>query len=227
VVEKFGPEHFIVQKATTTLIAVHLDTGSIPEAGDFARINYELLTQTTANTCRVQVALSKMQLAKAWLLAPPNQQSEGLEAAEEAETLARDACTAFEIGCSHRKSTYFALFSIALADVMMTRGNISSDVERVLQKALSISQDCSVGVVPHDRSTQERQCCLEKSGEYYVRSSAALSPSSEVLSELEKALTAYTENLRICTALYDPTDKRLLDAIERLTFVQSLMGNNE
>jgi hypothetical protein len=111
-VEKFGPEHYIVQKATTTLIAVHLDKGSIAEAGDFARINYELLTQTGANTCRGQVALAKMQLAKAWLLAPPDQQMEGLEAAE------RDACSAFEISCSHPKSTYFALCSIVLADVM-------------------------------------------------------------------------------------------------------------
>jgi hypothetical protein len=103
----------------------------------------------------------------------------------------------------------------------VTRGNVSSDVESVIQKALSLSQDCREGVVPHDRSTQERQCCLEKSGEYYVRWSATMTPRSIALSELEKALNAYTENHRICTALYDPTDKRVLDAIERLKFFQS------
>jgi tetratricopeptide (TPR) repeat protein len=42
---EYGPEHPTVQTVAMTLISVYLEAGRYAEAGDFARINYESLTQ--------------------------------------------------------------------------------------------------------------------------------------------------------------------------------------
>jgi tetratricopeptide (TPR) repeat protein len=225
VVNEYGPEHIIAQTATMTLIGVYLEAGRFLDAGRFARINYEDLTRSKTGPDKELVAMSKMQVARAWLLTPPDQCTGGPAAAEEAETLAREACNELIIhkmtGVEDTSNSNLASCYGTLADVMMARGDVSSDVESVLQRALSLSQSCRVGIVPLVKGIADRNCYLGLLGKFYVRSSATMSIPKEAVSELEKALYAYHEMHRICVALYDPSDDRVLNAQERITSVLS------
>jgi MYND finger len=230
VVEEYGPDHSTVQNAAMTLIATYLDSDRFAEAGNFARINYELLSQSNNVEDSLLIEVAKMQVSRAWLLTPPALRIDH-EAAEEAETLAREACDKFMANKKNKHSedvltTDLASSYVTLADVMMARGNLTSDVESVLIKALSLSQDCRVGVIPHVKSVKVRLCCLEKIGEYYVDSSATMSRRSAAVSQLEKALNTYKEMRRISTTLFGPWDNRVFHANERIGFVEYSMYNN-
>jgi tetratricopeptide (TPR) repeat protein len=241
---EYGPEHPTVQTAAMTLISVYLEAGRFAEGGDFARINYESLTQLnkvdkrkptsfslSLHSLPEMLAMAKTQVARAWLLTPPDQRIGGPEAAEEAETLAREASDIFMTNKSNHNfedamTTDLAMFYETLAEVMMARGNVSSEVESVLQRALSLSQDCRVGVVPRVKATTQRFACLGSLGKFYIQSSAKMSRGRARISDLEKALDAFNEMLRICTVLYGPSDNRVSDARQRIIFVQSLVCIN-
>ena len=96
--ELHGPEHPRVQDSAMYLISIYLDTGNLVDAERFARINYECLVDPNNNTDRMGrlFAYGKMQIARVWLLTPPEQRIGGLEAAEEAETLSREAIDILE-----------------------------------------------------------------------------------------------------------------------------------
>jgi hypothetical protein len=123
-------------------------------------------------------------------------------------------------------TTDLAMLYETLADVMMARGNVSCEVESVLQGALSLSQYCRVGDVPRVKATTQRFACLGSLGKYYVQSSAKMLRGRARISDLEKALNAFNEMLKICTELYGPSDNRVSDAQQRITYVQSLVYFN-
>lgn len=96
-----GPEHPKVQSVATTLIDCYVAMGNFVDAGRFARINYECLSDPNSKTDRKSdvFALAKKQLAGIWILTPADQRDQGPEVAEEAETLMREACDILEKGC--------------------------------------------------------------------------------------------------------------------------------
>jgi hypothetical protein len=89
-----GPDHPDVQIAGNDLIESLINTRKLVDAERFARINYESIIDPTNHIDRnsSEVAFGKLLLARVWMNTPPNQRVGGPEAAEEAETLAREAC---------------------------------------------------------------------------------------------------------------------------------------
>ena len=92
-----GPEHPDVQGAANDLITSCLGMGNFADAERFARITYECLIDPSRELVSDEsIAIGKTQLAKVWLYTPSEQRIGGPEVAEEAETLAREACDILE-----------------------------------------------------------------------------------------------------------------------------------
>ena len=145
-----GPEHPEVQRAATTLIDCYGLMGNLVDAGRFARINYECLSDPNSNTDRKGevFALAKKQLAVIWFLTPADQRDQGPEAAEEAETLMREACDIFDNiergkGADDTDSSFLSITYSKLASVMIARGTKGSEVEKTILRALSFTKECN------------------------------------------------------------------------------------
>ena len=220
--ELHGPEHPRVQDSAMYLISIYLDTGNLVDAERFARINYECLVDPNNNTDRMGrlFAYGKMQIARVWLLTPPEQRIGGLEAAEEAETLSREAIDILENiergGESDEPVTACLSKSYGmLAAVMMERGEINSEVEKIILKALSFTEECTVGAVPQVESTMNRYRFLRLLGDLYFVLALKIKESFDI-SLIEKSKCAYEESVIIATAVFDADDDRLIYAFGRV-----------
>lgn len=140
--EHHGPEHPDVLDTATYLITMYQDSGKYVDAERFARINYESLTDpgNKINRSGETFAVGKMQLARSWLHAPSSHRVGGIEAGEEAEMLAREACQILEntaVRCNGLLSSTYSTF----AEIMLERGNITVEIENTLLKALALKDD--------------------------------------------------------------------------------------
>jgi tetratricopeptide (TPR) repeat protein len=227
--EEFGPEHPEVHEAATILINIYQDTGNFVDAERFARINYESLNDPNNNVDRESdlFALGKNQVARLWLLTPPNQRIGGEQAAEEAETLSREACAIFEglemNGANDPMSSQLGLTLTTLAEIMMVRDKVTPEVEGILHRALTLSQDCRRGVVPKVKSSYDRYHHLLILGRFYVQLAATMPIGMEKALELKKALGAYEESARICEVFFEASNKHMTFVIENIAYVASLL----
>lgn len=133
-----GPEHPTVQKAATCLIDCCEATGNFVDAERFARINYECLNDVNSNTDRKGrvFANAKIQLATVWLSTRSDQRDGGFEAAEEAETVMREACDILEEmlrgeNTGGSVANFLSSSYAILAVVMVARGKKNSEVEKI------------------------------------------------------------------------------------------------
>lgn len=227
--EEFGPEHPEVHEAATILINIYQDTGNFVDAERFARINYESLKDPNNNVDPEGdlLALGKNQVARLWLLTPPDQRIGGEQAAEEAETLSREACAIFEglemNGANDPMSSQLGLALTTLAEIMMVRDKVTPEVEGIIHRALTLSQDCRRGVVPKVKSSYDRYHHLLILGRFYVQSAEPMPRGMEKALELKKALGAYEESARICAVFFDASNKHMTFAIENIRYVHHLL----
>jgi hypothetical protein len=100
-------------------------------------------------------------MATAWVRTPIDQRIVGSEAAEEAETLAREACDLLE-AFARGKSRHHPIVTILLQllniliEMMTERGKKSSEVEKTILRALSFTEDCRGRIVPRLDSSFSR-----------------------------------------------------------------------
>ena len=207
-----GPDHPDVQRVATTLIDCYVAMGNFVDAGRFARINYECLSDPNSNTDRKGeiFALAKKQLAGIWVLTPADQRDQGPEVAEEAETLMRGACDTLEYmerdnGVDDPVASSLSAAYIGLATVLIVRGKKGSEVEKTILRALSFTKECREGAVPKTELSMNRQILLQQLGKFYLTSFAM----DKVL--ITKAKYAYEECVMISTTLFSSNDERLLD----------------
>lgn len=222
---QYGPEHPEVQRVAATLIDCYVTMGNFVDAGRFSRITYECLSDPNSNTDSkgVEFAHAKKQLAEIWFFAPADQRDQGPEAAEEAETLTREACDIFEnIDTGKRVDDYVAkLLSTGysgLASVMIARGKKGSEVEKTLLRVLSFTKKCRVGAVPSTELSLARLIILHQLGKFYYN----LYALDNVL--MEKAKHAYEECVMMGTALFSSDDHRLLDCTSQLSNANTMMS---
>jgi MYND finger len=222
---KHGPEHPDVQGAATYLIDSCVEMGNFIDAERFARINYECLIDPNNKVIRKAVAIGKMQMARVWLLTPPDQRIGGPEAAEEAEKLSREACAMLESiprgeGFEDPITSCLSMSHGMLGEVMMERGSTSLDVEKTLLKALSLTHDCRVGVVPRVEGSSHRYDLLRLLGSFYL-----MIASEDDLDKiiLEKARYAFEETVIIATAIFGPEDPFLLDCVQKIRVIDELL----
>jgi MYND finger len=224
-----GPEHPDVQDAATAVINGFLAVGNFVDAERFARMNYESLIDPNKSIERKVVAIGKIQLARAWLLPPSDQRVGGPEAAEEAETLAREACDVLEntkrgVGFDDPVTEYLAKSHSILAGVMMERGGRDSEVERTLLRALSLTRECRAGAVQRVPSSWARYDILQLAARLYYSSGFDLDTGYIDIATLEKAKCVYEEQVIIGTALFSADDPRLLHSLERLEDIDDLLS---
>ena len=224
-----GSEHPDVQRAATTLIDRYVAMENFVDAGQFSRINYECLSDPNSKTDRkgVEFALAKKQLAEIWFFTPADQRDQGPEAAEEAETLMREACDIFENietgkGVDAQIASSLSTGYCGLASVMIARGKTGSEVMKTIftQYKLSFTTECRVGAVPRTELSLDRHLILQQLGNYFFNSSAL----DNVL--MEKAKHAYKECVMIATALFSSDDQRLLNCTTQLLFVNAMLGRS-
>ena len=215
---QYGPEHPEVQRVAATLIDCYVTMGNFVDAGRFCRINYECLSDPNSKTDHkgVESALAKKQLAEIWFFAPADQRDQGPEAAEEAETLSREAGVFENIDIGKRVDDYVAkLLSTGysgLASVMIARGKKGSEVGKTTSRALSFTKKCRVGAVP----STARFIILQQLGKFYYNSYSL----DHVLTE--KANHAYEECVMMATALFSSDDHRLLESTLQLSYVNTI-----
>ena len=167
-------------------------------------------------------ALAKKQLAVIWFFTPADQRDQGPEAADEAETLMREACDIFENiergkGADDPFSELLSTGYSGLASLMIARGKKGSEVEKAILRALSFTEECSVGAVPRTELSSNRYLILYQLGKFYFTSFAL----DNVL--MEKAKYAYEECVMIANALFTSDDQRLLDCTSQLPIVNAMM----
>lgn len=227
--EEFGPEHPEVHEAASILINIYQDTGNFVDAERFARINWESLKDPNSNVDRNGdlFALGMNQVARLWLLTPPDQRIGGEEAAEEAETLSREACGIFERlemnGANDPISSQLGLSLTTQAEIMMVRGKVTPEVEAILHRVLTLSQDCRRGVVPKVKSSYDRYHHLLIMGRFYVQSAEPMPDGMEKAHQLKLALRAYEESGRICEVFFDAKNKHMTFVIENIGYVAFLL----
>jgi MYND finger len=179
---QYGPDHPEVQGAAKCLIDICLGNGNFIDAERFARITYECLIDPNYKVDRKSQAFAsaKIQLATVWIRTPPGQRIGGSGAAEEAETLIREACGILEDierveGFDDPINLLLSSYYPALAQVMIARGKMNDEVERTLLRALSFTRECRVGVVPPMQSSHRRYDLLQQLGRFYLLSASDVS----------------------------------------------------
>jgi MYND finger len=226
--EKHGPVHPYVQEAAASLISIYLGAGNFVDAERFARINYESLIDPNngVNLKSQNFADGKLTLAKVWFKTPADQRIGGPEAAEEAETLAREACNIRENITSvkpfYRNKLGLSMTLEFLADLMLERGKLN-EFETVLLKALSLTKDCRVGEVPRVGSSSHRYHVLNKLGNLYFFT-AIETTTNETVTLLEKSKYKFAESLRIAVALFSPDDIRVLSPLKTIRIIDEALS---
>ena len=222
----YGPEHPEVQRVATYLIDCYEVMGNFVDAGRFARINYECLSDPNSNTDRKgQVfASAKGQLAEKWARTPAAQRDQGPEVAEKAEILMREACDILEnieMGkdVDDPVASTLSMTYNSLASEMIARDKKDSEVEKTILRALSFTKKCRVGAVPRTRLSLDRYSILKQLGRFYFTSFAL-----DNVFRLQKAKFAYEESVIIATALFSSDDQRLLDCTSQLSMVNTMMS---
>lgn len=224
----YGPEDPRVQDSATYLIDSCLQAKNYIDAERFARITYECMIDP--NNCGGKLVTDgKIQLARVWLHTPSDQRTGGPEAAEEAETMIREACEAIEgtvrvEGLEDHIAAYVSTSNGLLAEVMMARGKMDREVEKTLLKALSFTKDCRVGVVPRNSSSLHRYEVLRLLARLYLHLAADLTSNRVNLKPLLKARIAYQELVKIATALFRPDDNRLIECIEKASDIEESLN---
>jgi hypothetical protein len=221
---KHGPEHPDVQGAAIYLIDSCLEMGNFIDAERFARINYECLIDPNNKVVRKAVAIGKMQMARVWLLTPPDQRIGGPAAAVEAEKLSSEACAVLDNiprgeGFEDPITSCLSMSHGMLGEVMMERGSTSLDVEKTLLKALSLTNDCRVGVVPSVEGSSHRYDLLRLLGNFYLM--IASDDLDKII--LEKARYVFEETVIIAKALFGSEDPCLLDCVQKIRVIDELL----
>jgi hypothetical protein len=160
------------------------------------------------------------------LLTPPDQRIGGPEAAEEAETLAREACDMYENmsrgeGFDNPFAISLSLSYANLTKVMMARGKTGSEVVLTIRKTLSFTKDCRLGVVPRMESSFNRYDFVDFVATHYLDLDYDATTGLCDIGYLERAKDPSEESVIIGTAIFDSDDARVLDCISRLRHVLS------
>jgi hypothetical protein len=227
--EKHGPVHPYVQEAAASLISIYLGAGNFVDAERFARINYESLIDPNngVNLKSQDFANGKLTLANVWFKTPADQRIGGPEAAEEAETLAREACNIIECIASakpfDRNKLGLSMTLERFADLLLERGKLN-DFETVLLKALSLTKDCRVGEVPRVAFSSHRYDLLKKLGNLYFHSATETTNNRMTVTLLEKAKYKYAESLRIAVALFSTDDIRVLSSLKTIRIINEALS---
>jgi hypothetical protein len=211
-----GPEHPHVQDAASFLIQSYMDIGNFVDAERLARITYECLIDPNNKFNPHVIAIGKYQIATLWVHTPPDQRIGGPEAAEEAETLARDGCFILENilrGGIDVKSDLTMTYC-TLCKVMEIRGKKDVKVEKVLLRALSLTHECRVGEVPRVQSSVYRYYLLRQLASVYFALAADPEPNCYDCKLLSKSKCAYEECVVLARVLFDTDDDRLLHCIK-------------
>jgi MYND finger len=222
---KHGPEHPDVQGAATYLIDSCVEMGNFVDAERFARINYECLIDPNNKGIRKAVAIGKMQLARVWLLTPPDQRIGGAETAAEAERLAKEACEILDNiprsdGFEDPITSCLSMAHGMLGEVMIERGSTSMDVEKTLLRALELTNNCRFGNVPRVEGSSHRYDLLRLLGNFYL-SIASEDDASKII--LEKARDAFEETVMIAETIFTPEDPCLIDCVQKVRIIEELL----
>jgi hypothetical protein len=230
-----GPEHPDVQEAAAYLVDSCLQIRNFADAERFARITYECLIDPNNNVDRkgAIIALAKRQMAKVWLLTPPDQQIGGIEAAEEAETLALEACDIFENmergeGLPNTITDFLSTSLRTVAEVMIARGKTGSEVEKMLLRALSMTKECRAGAVPRLESTSNRRRILNLLVQFYSNSVYDRDTNVMDFGSFKKSKDALEEAGIIGAALLNKDDALLRSCIDKMkTFEKNFSDRAE
>jgi MYND finger len=225
-----GPEHPKVLKQAAYLVDNYQRYERLIDAERFARINYECLIDPSNHADTETSITGRIQVASVWYRTPPGQRIGGKEAAEEAETLAREACDMLED--MQREDGSYTLWLLSsytmLLKVMMERGKTNRVVIKTMLKALSFTEECKAGYVSLLDLSKRRYRLLRKLASLYIELTKEVEPDSSninsIISTLKKAKCAFQESVIIGNALLN-TDSPLesdgpLDSPERLKEVE-------
>jgi tetratricopeptide (TPR) repeat protein len=225
-----GPEHPDVQGAANYLIDSYLRMNNFVDAERFARINYECLIDPIhrINYRRLLFVVGKLQLARTWLLTPPEQRIGGPEAAEEAETLAREACGLLEKieMCEESEdptATNILTSHHTLVQVMIANGKKGSEVERSILHALSFTEECRGREVLFLDSYCNRFELLALLGYHYYSSAGEVVARKLDIGLLEKAKEVYKEAVTIATAVFSPDSHDLLKCVAKVREIEEIL----
>jgi hypothetical protein len=225
-----GPVHCEVQEAATCLIDRYLEMGNFVDAERFARITYECLIDPNNNVDRKSktYAYGIGRVVDVWVRTPPDQRIGGPEAAEEAETLARESCDLFTDLLRGEDTDDGAILNISssyavLGKVMLLRGKRGSETERTLLKGFSLTKSCREGEVPRVESSRNRYNYLRLIGEYYFSVAYDELTFSYDNVKLDKAKDAFEECAKIATALFGSDDEQALYAVFKVGDIESVL----
>ena len=224
-----GPEHYHTQDSATFLIDIYLRLGNFVDAERFARINYECLIDPKNNVDQTSklFALGKLQVARVWSFTPSLERIGGYAAAEEAETLLKETIKILENmgrdGLDESTTQCLLASYHHLGDVMMKRGKADSEVKSILLKALSMTKECSVGIVPRIESSLHRYNLLMLLAELYLI--LMLEDKYEFVDNgmIILSLRAYEETVKIAKALFNSDDERLHLSRRKVEQVKELL----